>query len=151
TPESIEAMLTRRPSDARRLLGSADFIIVDEVHAFLHGPRGLHVASLLRRIDAMSSVPARRIGLSATIGDLKQAAAWLRPTDPSKVEILEAKSDSAELRLQVRGYVDPAGLDDPDRAEAEAGGDAGRIALDEICDHLYKTLRGSNNLVFGGS
>jgi ATP-dependent Lhr-like helicase len=151
TPESIEAMLTRRPSDARRLLGSADFIIVDEVHAFLHGPRGLHVASLLCRIDAMSSVPARRIGLSATIGDLKQAAAWLRPTDPSKVEILEAKSDAPELRLQVRGYIDPPGLDDPDRAEPEAGGDAVRIALDGISDHLFETLRGSNNLVFGGS
>ncbi|HEY5131256.1 MAG TPA: DEAD/DEAH box helicase [Bradyrhizobium sp.] len=151
TPESIEAMLTRRPGDARRLLGSADFIIVDEVHAFLHGPRGLHVASLLRRIDAMSAAPARRIGLSATIGDLNQAAAWLRPTDPSKVEILEAKSDSPELRLQVRGYVDPPGLDDPDRAEPEAGGDAGRVALDGISDHLFETLRGSNNLVFGGS
>ncbi|HZL41315.1 MAG TPA: DEAD/DEAH box helicase [Pseudolabrys sp.] len=151
TPESIEAMLTRRPGDAHRLLGSADFIIVDEVHAFLHGPRGLHVASLLRRIDAMSEVPARRVGLSATIGDLKQAAAWLRPTNPSKVEILEAKSDAPELRLQIRGYVEPPDLDDPDRAEVENAGKADGVALDAISDHLFDTIRGSNNLVFGGS
>jgi ATP-dependent Lhr-like helicase len=71
TPESIEAMFTRRPADARRLLGSADFIVIDEVHSFLQGPRGLHVASLLRRIDAMTAKPARRVGLSATIGDLR--------------------------------------------------------------------------------
>jgi ATP-dependent Lhr-like helicase len=151
TPESIEAMLTRRPGDARRLLGSADFIIVDEVHAFLHGPRGLHVASLLRRIDAMSAAPARRIGLSATIGDLKQAAAWLRPTDPSNVEILEAKSGSPELRLQIRDYVEPPDLDDPDRAEVEAAGNTGHVALDAISDHIFENLRGANNLVFGGS
>ena len=152
TPESIEAMLTRRPADARRLLGSADFVIVDEVHAFLQGPRGLHVASLLRRIDAMSSKPARRIGLSATIGDLGQAAAWLRPGEPARVRILEAQSDAPELWLQVRGYVEPPDLDDPDRAEAEAaGGGTVRVALDPICDHLFATLRGENNLVFGGS
>lgn len=154
TPESIEAMFTRRPADARRLLGSADFIVIDEVHSFLQGPRGLHVASLLRRIDAMTAKPARRVGLSATIGDLRQAAAWLRPTDPDRVEILEAKSDTPELRLQVRGYVEPPDLDDPDHAEGGAGTEDDvpkRIALDSIADHLFETLRGSNNLVFGGS
>ncbi|MCA1536157.1 DEAD/DEAH box helicase [Bradyrhizobium sp. NBAIM03] len=155
TPESIEAMFVRRPGDAKRLLCSADFIVVDELHSFLQGPRGLHVASLLRRIDAVSSRPARRIGLSATIGDLGQAAAWLRPTTPQLVEILEAKSDSPELRLQVRGYVEPPQLDDPDHAEGASGvpeeAVVRRIALDDIADHLYSTLRGTNNLVFGGS
>ncbi|MCA1552109.1 DEAD/DEAH box helicase [Bradyrhizobium sp. BRP19] len=155
TPESIEAMFVRRPGDAKRLLCSADFIVVDELHSFLQGARGLHVASLLRRIDAVSSRPARRIGLSATIGDLGQAAAWLRPTTPQLVEILEAKSDSPELRLQVRGYVEPPQLDDPDHAEGASGvleeAVVRRIALDDIADHLYSTLRGTNNLVFGGS
>ncbi|GEC15443.1 DEAD/DEAH box helicase [Nitrobacter winogradskyi] len=154
TPESIEAMLVRRPADARRLLSSAEFIVIDEVHAFLQGPRGLHVASLLRRIDAMSDRPARRVGLSATIGDLDQAAAWLRPTDPQHVEILKAKSDAPELRLQIRGYVEPPDLDDPDHAEGGVKGVEDvphRIALDYIADHLFATLRGENNLVFGGS
>lgn len=151
TPESIEAMLSRRPGDARRLLASADFIVVDEVHAFLQGPRGLHVASLLRRIDAMATTPARRVGLSATIGDLNQAAKWLRPTDSSKVEILKAKSDAPELRLQIRGYVEPPDLDDADRAEVEGPVGAAHVALDEISNHLFANLRGENNLVFGGS
>lgn len=155
TPESIEAMFARRPADAKRLLSGADFIVVDELHAFLQGPRGLHVASLLRRIDAMAARPARRIGLSATIGDLGQACAWLRPTDPAGVEQLKAKSDAPELRLQVRGYVEPPDLDDPDHAEGAAAGAEQevprRIALDSISDHLFETLRGENNLVFGGS
>jgi len=152
TPESIEAMMTRWPGDARKLLGAAEFIVIDELHAFLQGPRGLHVASLLRRVDSMAKNPARRIGLSATIGDLHQAAAWLRPGAPDRVEILEAKSDAPELRLQVRGYVEPPDLDDPDRAEVEAAaGGQEHIALDAIANHLFANLRGSNNLVFGGS
>jgi ATP-dependent Lhr-like helicase len=154
TPESIEAMLVRRPADARRLLSAADFIVIDELHSFLQGPRGLHVASLLRRIDAMSARSARRVGLSATIGDLKQARAWLRPTDPDRVDELQAKSDAPELRLQVRGYVEPPDLDDPDHAEGGSGAELDqprRIALDLISDHLFETLRGENNLVFGGS
>ncbi|MCP1991621.1 MULTISPECIES: DEAD/DEAH box helicase [unclassified Bradyrhizobium] len=155
TPESIEAMFVRRPADAIRLLSHADFIVIDELHAFLQGPRGLHVASLLRRIDAMAARPARRVGLSATIGDLGQACAWLRPADPASVEQLKAKSDAPELRLQVRGYVEPPDLDDPDHAEGAAVGAEQdvprRIALDAISDHLFETLRGENNLVFGGS
>ncbi|WP_458194187.1 DEAD/DEAH box helicase [Bradyrhizobium sp. UFLA05-153] len=155
TPESIEAMFVRRPGDARRLLCSADFIVIDELHSFLQGPRGLHVASLLRRIDAISQRSARRIGLSATIGDLAQAAAWLRPATPQLVEIIEAKSDAPELRLQIRGFVEPPQLDDPDHAEGATGATEAeairRIALDDIADHLFATLRGTNNLVFGGS
>ncbi len=153
TPESIEAMFSRRPGDARRLLGAADFIVVDELHAFLQGPRGLHLASLLRRIDALTKKPARRVGLSATIGDLNQAAVWLRPTAPGEVEILKAVSDAPELRLQIRGYQEPPDLDDEDRAEVSDGGTekVGRVALDDISDHLFQVLRGANNLVFGGS
>ncbi|MGJ4957730.1 DEAD/DEAH box helicase [Bradyrhizobium sp. HKCCYLRH2015] len=154
TPESIEAMFVRRPADAKRLLSAAEFIVVDELHSFLQGPRGLHVASLLRRIDAMAARPARRVGLSATIGDLGQARAWLRPTDPDRVAELLAKSDAPELRLQVRGYVEPPDLDDPDHAEGGTESEDGlphRIALDWISDHLFETLRGENNLIFGGS
>lgn len=149
TPESIEAMLSRRPLDAKRLLGAADFIIIDELHAFLTGPRGLHLASLLRRIDAMAGKSARRIGLSATLGDFAAARSWLRPTEPQQVELLESSGDSPELHLQIRGYQEPSKLNDPDQAEG-AGGE-GRIALDDIADHLFKATQGSSNLVFGGS
>lgn len=149
TPESIEALLLRRPADARRLLGSLAFVIVDELHAFMSGPRGLHLASLLKRVEAFARGPARRIGLSATIGDLNAAAAWLRPEQPSRVTIIESSADAPELRLQIRGYLDPETAEDIDEAENEQG--ATRQALDAISDHLFATLRGSNNLVFGGS
>lgn len=147
TPESIEAMLIRRPGDALKMLGTLDFVVIDELHAFMKGPRGLHLASLLRRLDALTGKRARRVGLSATIGDLKMAVAWINPEQPDTVRIVESASDAPELRLQIRAYSDPVDADDIDGLEV----DGKPIALDYIADHIFKNLRGSNNLVFAGS
>ncbi|WP_321335264.1 DEAD/DEAH box helicase [Breoghania sp.] len=148
TPESIEALLVRKPEAARRLFGAIDFVVIDELHAFLQGPRGLHLASLLRRIDALADKRARRVGLSATIGDLSIAARWLNRERTGDVRIIEARSGSPELKLQIRGYEEPADIDFFDIVESD---EPPVRALDEIGDHMFKTLRGSNNLVFGGS
>jgi ATP-dependent Lhr-like helicase len=145
TPESIEALLCRRPGVASALLGRARFVIVDEIHAFLAGPRGLHLASLLRRIDGLATGSARRIGLSATLGDLDAARAWLRPADPERVRVVTSpQASGAELRLQVRGYVEPARMGDNEGKED-------RSAIEDVADHLMATLRNRNALVFAGS
>ncbi|TGW04244.1 DEAD/DEAH box helicase, partial [Mesorhizobium sp. M2D.F.Ca.ET.145.01.1.1] len=141
-------MLLRRPGDAKAMLASLDFIVIDELHAFLNGPRGLHLASLLRRLDDLAAKPARRVGLSATIGDLAVAARWLRPENPSSVLIVESTADSPELRLQVRAYADPEEVEDADGLESDEGPPT---ALDLIADHIFVNLRGSNNLAFAGS
>lgn len=155
TPESIEALLIRRPAEAQRLFGGLDFIVIDELHAFMTGPRGLHLASLLKRIDAFGPRPARRIGLSATIGDPAAAAAWLRPGEPARVRRLEADGAGLDLQLQIRGYLEAKDAAPIDQAEAAHGHGAAGLepacALDAIADHLFTHLRGTNNLVFGGS
>ena len=74
TPESIEAMLVRRPASAEALFANLDAVIVDELHAFLQGPRGLHLSSLLHRIELLNDTRPQRVGLSATMGDLEYAA-----------------------------------------------------------------------------
>lgn len=146
TPESIEALLLRRPREAARLFQDLQFIVIDELHAFLRGPRGLHLASLLRRVDRLIGRRPRRVGLSATIGDLGRAAAWLNPACPTSVVSIESLTGRPELKLQVRGYIEPAEADGPDEIEGET-----RLALDDVADHLFKVVRGHNNLVFGGS
>jgi ATP-dependent Lhr-like helicase len=147
TPESIEALFIRRPGEVRGLLGALNFIVIDELHAFLKGPRGLHVASLLRRIDMLSDKRPRRVGLSATLGDLGMAGRWLNPEAPQTVNILKSDADSPEIRLQIRAYVEPA---DAEHNESESE-DGKPGALDLITDHLFANLRGSNNLVFATS
>lgn len=143
TPESIEALFCRRPAAANMLFTELSFVIVDEVHAFLAGPRGIHLASLLRRMDALAPRSARRIGLSATLGDVDVAAAWLRPTAPKSVAVVRSAGSHAEIRLQVRGYIEPI--------QRESDADAPDTAMDAVAAHLMQTLRGTNSLVFGGS
>lgn len=154
TPESIEALLIRRPADARRLFGALDFVVVDEVHAFMTGPRGLHLASLLKRVDAFAPRPARRIGLSATIGDLGAAAVWLRPSEPARVRLLQSNDTGLDLQLQIRGYLEPKVAEPVEQTETAEDAVLQRepaCALEAIAQHLFANLRGSNNLVFGGS
>lgn len=148
TPESIEALFLRRAAAAHVLFRRLQFIVVDEVHAFLGSVRGIHLASLLRRIDALTEQPARRIGLSATIGDLASAAAWLRPDDPARVRLVRGEG-GAELRLQVRGYLMPNERANP--VASPGGKDEMPSGLPAVAAHLFTTLRGSNNLVFCGS
>ena len=147
TPESVEALFLRRTRDAERLFAGLDAIVIDELHAFLQGPRGLHLASLLRRIDLLIGRRVRRIGLSATLADLTFAATWMNPQAPDTVDRVAETAGSPELRLQVRGYEEPPESDPgADAMEGEAP-----QALDVISDHLFETLRGDNHLVFGGS
>lgn len=170
TPESIEAMLIRRPGDAVRLMNGLDFIVIDELHYFMAGARGLHLASLLKRIDAIAARPARRIGLSATIGDLDAARDWLRPGAAERVSLVEGRGRGGELQLQIRGYVDHGDPPDegPDGDEADGGATEDDDAEEvedkpairpppppsvnaRIADHLFTTLRGQNNLVFASA
>lgn len=147
TPESIEALLLRRPADAAKLFRGVQGIIVDELHAFLKGPRGLHLASLLRRIDRIASERPRRIGLSATLGDADAACRWMDAAHASSVEVLRAPQSGPGIRLQIRGYEEPpegTGID-------EIAEDGANDALSRIADHIYANLRGSNNLAFAAS
>ena len=148
TPESIEAMLVRRPVSAEALFANLDAIIVDELHAFLQGPRGLHLSSLLRRLELLSDRRPQRVGLSATMGDLEYAAKWLSSTAETNAEILAVDGKGPPLKLQIRGYIDPP-KDDGD--ESDLGEENPEDALSQIADHAFSVLRGDNNLIFAGS
>lgn len=150
TPESIEALLIRKPAAAAKLFANLDFIVIDELHAFLNGARGLHLASLLRRVDLLAEKRARRIGLSATLGDFSQAKAWLNPASPENVCLINPNGEGPELQLQIRAYVDDPRVADAYGVE-EDDAQWHPSAFDRIADHLFTQLKGNNNLVFAGS
>ncbi len=73
TPESLEAMLMLRGLEIPTVFPNLETVIVDELHAFLENERGHQLATLLNRLDWARQGKARRIGLSATIGDTNVA------------------------------------------------------------------------------
>lgn len=139
TPESLEALFIRRGLEIPRLFGATRSIIIDELHSVLDSERGIQVRSLLARLELSLKRPIRRIGLSATLGDMALAKAYLRPDSPADVREIIAEGGEAELQLQLRGYV--AG--DKDNEEISS--------TDAIAAHLFEHLRGSDNLVFAGA
>ena len=78
TPESLYLVLT---SEAATSLRSVDTVIIDEIHALVPTKRGAHLALSLERLQAITSQPLQRIGLSATQRPLEEVAHFLAGVD----------------------------------------------------------------------
>ncbi|WP_242111560.1 DEAD/DEAH box helicase [Luteimonas aquatica] len=142
TPESLEATLCNRGTSVAGLFENTTFVIVDELHAFIGSERGKQLQSLLHRIDVALGRHVPRIGLSATLGDMSLAAQFLRPGRSAAV--VDTGSAASPLLIKVKGYEEPIEF----RA-AGSQADANTVpASKAIAQHLFKVLRGSNNLIF---
>lgn len=158
TPESLEALLMNRGHGIAGLLAGLRYIVVDELHAFIGTERGKQLQSLLHRVEFVLKRKVPRIGLSATLGDMALAANYLRPVGEQDVELIVSKEGGQELKVQVKGYVDlPPKLSDKDIQAKLEEGEA--VELEDtlvqsrvaVAEHLFKVLRGSNNLIFPNS
>ena len=153
TPESLEAMFVLRGMEVPRLFVGTQAIVIDELHALLDSERGVHLRSLLTRLELSVGRRIRRVGLSATLGDMALANAYLRPDAPEKVGQLVSCSDGQELRVQLRAYIEGQGTEGP--GAEDAGSDDADMqkaaATRAVGEHIFDKLRGSNNLVFAGS
>src|SRR5215813_8177649 len=74
TPESLYLLLT---SNAREALRSIRYVIVDEIHAMIGTKRGAHLSVSLERLQAIAGRDFQRIGLSATVRPLDEAARFV--------------------------------------------------------------------------
>ncbi|MBL8096765.1 MAG: DEAD/DEAH box helicase [Anaerolineales bacterium] len=105
TPESLYLMLTS--PKARDLFRTVRGVIVDEIHTLCGNKRGAHLALSLERLTHLAEGPVQRIGLSATIRPLEEAARFLGgqvagndgPT-PRPVTIVDAHYQK-DLKLEV--------------------------------------------------
>ena len=158
TPESLEATFVNRGTQVAGLFAGLQYIVIDELHSFLATPRGAQLQSLLSRIELAIRRRPPRIGLSATLGDMVEAGAFLRPTAPDRVLLISSVSDSRSLQLQLRGYV--ATPPESSLAESRSSKQANLTEVEEeptpsdkaaIATHLYEHLRGRDNLVFANS
>lgn len=147
TPESLEALFVRRGLEIARLFGATRAVVIDELHSVLDSERGVQMRSLLTRLETRVERSIRRIGLSATLGDMDLARAYLRPDHADGVAVIEAQGGSAELLVQLRGYV--AG--DDAKPNDERGEQPEPSATDLIAEHLFRHLRSTDNLVFAGT
>ncbi len=76
TPETIGIILTSRKF--RKHMADLECVVVDELHELLGNERGAHLVLSLERLQRIATQPRMmRVGLSATVGDLDEAARFL--------------------------------------------------------------------------
>ena len=173
TPELLEAIFVLRGTKVPGLFANLRYIVIDELHAFLGTERGAQLLSQLHRLELVARHRIVRIGLSATLGDMRLAAQQLRPADPDRVALVVSSEGGQDLQLAIRGYLDVppppatrasaampelaasplgAGDDGSDAELDDADADATQATPErQIAEHLFAVLRGKDNLVFANS
>jgi superfamily II DNA/RNA helicase len=81
TPESLDVMLGSPNRDIRTFLQRVRVLIIDEVHQFIQGYRGRHLAYLLRRLERRYPAHLQKLALSATVAgpEVIRTVLGLRP------------------------------------------------------------------------
>ena len=148
TPESLENLITHKPIDAARVFANLRFIILDEVHAFMGSPRGVQLLSLLERLARLTGNNARRIGLSATVGDTDAAKVWLASGTGRGTYMPEAGDKARRVRVSMQRYEQPVSEDEEGEPEDPSGLDA---LPDALLNDLYKLTLGRKSLLFARS
>lgn len=134
TPESLHVLLSQKGYNT--LLGTLQGVVVDEWHELLGSKRGVQVELALSRIKSI--VPQVRVwGISATIGNLKQAADILlgRPSGSRHLIV----RTSVQKKIEIKSVF-------PDTAETLPW--AGHLGI-KLLDKVVELIKASNStLVF---
>ena len=165
TPESLESMLMNRSNDIVRLFSDLRFIIIDEIHTLTGTDRGNQIICQISRISRLIARDVRRIGLSATVGDVEAAKKWLcggsgRDCDAPKPEegrvswklALEhffIQNASADQTVAADGTPDP--FTDKNVPVTKPSKAAQRSVIDAGYEYIYDCVKDKKALVFSNS
>lgn len=161
TPESLEALLMHKHSYITKLFHDLRFIVIDEVHSLMRGDRGGQTLCLIERLSKLAGVNPRRIGLSATIGDLESTGKFLsngsgRNTAIPRIEVKGVKWRLSMEHFFVQGA--QAGKEEPAEEVAQAlqsplseKTDIAPVNADPGIGYIYEHTKGKKCLVFVNS
>lgn len=150
TPESLEGMLINRTSDLIRLFGDLRYVVIDEIHTLTGNDRGNQIICQLARLREKSGASPRRIGLSATLGDMVKAAEWLGAGSGRNTKIPSIPPAKVKWRLGMEHFY----IGGPDVAETPTPQDNKRsetISLDPGHEFIYEATKGKKAIVFSNS
>ena len=149
TPESLESMLMNRHSDIFRLFGGLRYVIIDEIHTLMGVDRGNQILCQLDRIAELIGRHPRRIGLSATIGDLEKARAWLTGNSGRQTHAPVVSSQKSRWRLALEHFYIQDTTAERDKLAAEYPESV--ITIDAGYEYLYDCTKGRKSIVFSNS
>ncbi|HYA84324.1 MAG TPA: DEAD/DEAH box helicase [Candidatus Bathyarchaeia archaeon] len=98
TPESLGVVL----SSERMIIAlqNLEWIIIDEVHELISNERGAHLTIGLERLQAISSERVTRVGLSASLGNLREAGKFISGTFRKHAILLDRSGREYDIHTQ---------------------------------------------------
>ena len=155
TPESLESLITNKRGASLQLFSDLRFVIIDEVHYFMRDARGVQLLCVLERMQNLTGIVPRRVGLSATMGDLSMAAAWLNTGTNRECTAPVTDEGKKRIRIHVERFVNYA--DKRDLEERDGSGnivsvsEGGDIGNREHYNYLYKATLDKKTIIFTNS
>ena len=101
TPESLGVVLSSEK--VTLAMHHLEWVIVDEVHELIGRERGAHLSIGLERLQAASSRQITRIGLSATVGNLAEAANFISGASRKHAILVDGYKRQYDIELK---YID---------------------------------------------
>jgi ATP-dependent helicase Lhr and Lhr-like helicase len=145
TPESLESLFINRSSSIARLFRDLRYVVIDELHAFVGRERGLHLRSLLFRLEQRIQHPYRMVALSATLGDWSDSYAdWLRPGRAQQVTVVTDSGESRAVRFKIYAYELGRSDGPSEPTERPSDNDDQRGLFDD----MLQAFGGRKNLIF---
>lgn len=141
TPESLESLLINKRGACLKLFSDLRYIIIDEVHHFMRDVRGVQVLCQLERLQNLTKNIPRRIGLSATLGDITLAQNWLNTGTRRDCIAPVTDEGKKSIRIFVQRFVK---AQDADETHADSGDQA-------HFEYLFKMTLDKKTIIFTNS
>lgn len=155
TPESLESLITNKRGACLSMFSDLRFIIIDEVHYFMRDVRGLQLLCVLERLKQLTGVNPRRIGLSATLGDVSLAQNWLNTGTGRECSAPIAEEGKKRIRLHIErfvNYTDKRDSEEKDGSDNTSNVSSnGDIGNREHYEYLFKQTLDKKTIIFTNS
>ena len=143
TPESLESLLIHKRGACVKLFYDLRFVIIDEVHYFYaRCARRAGAVPFWNGCKRLAGVVPRRIGLSATLGDLTVAQSWLNSGTGRSCAAPVCGAEKQKIRLLVQRF------QRADQTTPDGALDAGEAAHYE---YLYRMTLDRKTILFTNS
>lgn len=149
TPESLESMLMNRSNDIVRLFHDLRYIVIDEIHTLTGTDRGNQIICQLSRLQSLICNSPRRIGLSATVGDVKVAANWLGTGSGRDTEMPELPPEKLRWKLGLEHFY--IQNQNENQAVPTTENTDGKAMFDSGYEYIYNCVKNKKSLVFSNS
>ena len=155
TPESLESLITGKRGACISMFSDLRYIVIDEVHYFMRDARGIQLLCVLERLQQLVNVIPRRVGLSATLGDVSLAENWLNTGSDKACTSPITEDGKKRMRLHMERFVNYA--DKRDTQERDGSGNLTNTATigesgdREHYEYLFKMTLDKKTIVFTNS